>query len=54
MQNINLNKLKLKVNDNYKKDEKMTTIFEIFSYEDVINKAYLDTNLSKEESPFHY
>ena len=46
-QNINLNQLKLKVNDAYKKDEETTTKFEPSSDKDVINKAYLDTKISK-------
>ena len=36
-----LNQLKLKVNDTYKKDEKVTTNYEPSNDEDVINKAYL-------------
>ena len=48
-QNINLNKLKLKVNDAYKKDEKITTEFKPSNDRDVINKAYLDTKISKIE-----
>ena len=49
MQDLNLNQLKLKVNDSYKKDEKLTTYFEPSNDEEVINKAHLDTNLSKIE-----
>ena len=49
VQDINLNLLKLKVNDTYKKDEKITTKFEAVIDEDVINKAYLDTKFSKIE-----
>ena len=48
-QDINLNQLKLKVNDTYKKGKKITTKFEPAHDEDVINKAYLDTKLSKIE-----
>ena len=47
VQDINPNQLKLKVNDNYKKDEKLLTIFEPSIDQDVINEAYLDTNISK-------
>ena len=47
MQDLNLNQLKLKVNNTYQKNEKITTKFEAVNDEDVINKAYLDTNLSK-------
>ena len=47
MQDINLNQLKLKVNVTFEKDEKLTTIFEAFNDQDVIDKAYLDTKLSK-------
>ena len=53
-QNINLNQLKLKVNDAYKKDEETTTKFEPSSDEDVINKAYLDTKISKLEPQISY
>ena len=49
VQDINLNQLKLKVNDTYKKDEKITTKFEAVIDEDVINKTYLDTKFSKIE-----
>ena len=45
---INLNQLKLKVNDTYKNDEKITN-FEPSNDENVINKAYLDEKLSKIE-----
>ena len=49
VQDINLNQLKLKVSDSYNKDEKITTSFEPSDYSDVVNKAYLDTKLSKME-----
>ena len=42
MQDINLNQLKLKVDDTYKKDGKTTTNFEAVKAEDVINKVFLD------------
>ena len=47
VQDINLNQLKLKVNDTYKKDEKITTNFEATNGTDIMNKAYLDKVLSK-------
>ena len=47
MQDISLNPLKLKVNDTYKKDEKLTTKFEPSDDSDVIRRTYLDTKLSK-------
>ena len=39
--------MKLEIHDTYKKDEKITTNFETFDNEDVINKAYLDSKLLK-------
>ena len=47
LQDLNINNLKLEVNDSYKKDEKITTNFEPIDNEDVINKGHLDSNLSK-------
>ena len=47
LQDLNINQLKLEVQDTYKKDEKLTTNFEPNDNEDVINKAYLDSNLLK-------
>ena len=49
VQNINFNKIKLKVNDTFKKDEKLTKLFVPFKDEDVLNKAHLDKKLSKIE-----
>ena len=49
LQDLNINQLKLEVHDTYKKDEKITTIFETVNDEDVINKAYLDEKLEKIE-----
>ena len=46
-QGLNINPLKLKVHDTYKKDEKLTTNFEPTDTSDVINKAYLDEKLIK-------
>ena len=47
LQDSKINQLKLEVLDTYKKDEKLTTIFEPVDDSDVINKAYLDENLIK-------
>ena len=47
LQDLNINNLKLEVLDTYKKDEKITTIFEPNDSEDVINKGYLDSKLLK-------
>ena len=47
MQDLNFNQLKLKVNDTYEKDEKITTSFKTSHDDDVLNKAYVDTRLSK-------
>ena len=46
VQDISLNRLELKVNNTYDKDEKFTTKFEAVN-DDVINKGYLDTNLAE-------
>ena len=42
VQGKNHNQLKLKVNNTYKTDEKLTTKFGDVNDEDVINKGYLD------------
>ena len=47
LQDLNINQLKLEVNDTYKKDEKITTNFEAVDNEDVINKGHLDSKLLK-------
>ena len=47
VQDNNLNRFKLKVNDNYKKDEKITMNFEPHNNEDVVNEACLNTEISK-------
>ena len=47
LQDLNINQLKLEVHDTYKKDEKLTTIFEPIDNSDVINKGYLDSKLLK-------
>ena len=49
VQDINLNWLKLKVNDTCKTDEKLTRIFGPSRDDNVLNKAYLDKNLFKIE-----
>ena len=46
LQGMKINQIKLEVHDTYKRDEKITTKFEAVIDEDVINKAYLDGNLS--------
>ena len=47
VQDLNINQLKLKVPNAYKKDEKITTNFEAVDNEDVVNKAYLDEKFKK-------
>ena len=47
LQDLNINNLKLEVLDSYKKDEKLTTNFELIYNKDVINKGYLDEKLIK-------
>ena len=49
LQDLNINQLKLEVHDTYKKDQKLTTNFEVVDNEDVINKAYLDSKLLKKD-----
>ena len=53
-QDINLNQIKFKVNDTYGNYEKIKTNFKPFNDEDVINKAYLDTKLSKIDAQISY
>ena len=53
LQDANINQLKLKVYDTYKKDEKITN-FEPTDNTDVINKAYLDEKLSKIEDQISF
>ena len=50
LHDININQLKLKVNESYKEDVKLTTNFSPSNDEDVINKACLDEKLSKIDS----
>ena len=47
MQDINLNQLKLKLNDTQKKEEKITTRFKAVNDEDVRNKECLDKTLAE-------
>ena len=47
LQDLNINHLKLEVQDTYKKEEKITTDFEAVNDEDVKNKAFLDDKLLK-------
>ena len=49
LQDLNINQLKLEVHDSYKKDEKITTNLKPVNNEDVINKGYLDSKLSKKD-----
>ena len=42
LQDVNISQLKLEVHDTYKKNEKISTIFEPSDDSDVMNKAYLD------------
>ena len=46
MEDLNPNQLKLKVNDTFEKEEKVSTNFELRHDEHVINKAHLDKILS--------
>ena len=54
LQDLNINNLKLEVNDTYKKDEKITTNFEPIDNSDVVNKAYLDEELKKTNGHIAY
>ena len=47
LQDLKIKQLKLRVQDTYTKDEKLTTDFEPTYNSDVINKAYLDEKLKK-------
>ena len=49
MQDIIFNQFKIKVNDTFKKDEKITTNFGPSSNHNSVNKAYLEKKLSKTE-----
>ena len=54
LQALNINQLKLEVHDTYKKDEKLTTNFEVADDNDVINKTYLDEKLKKIDGHIPY
>ena len=54
LQDIEFNQLNFKVNDAHKKDEKITRKIEPSKDEDVINKSYHDTKLTKIESQISY
>ena len=53
-QDINLNQLKLKVKDSYKKAEKLTMKFESSDKKHAESKGYLDTELLKKEGHISY
>ena len=50
LQDLNINQLKLKVHDTYKKDGKITTNFEPTDDSDIIKKSYLDEKFKKRGS----
>ena len=54
LQDLNINNLKLEVNDTYKKDEKITTNFEPIDNSDIVNKGYLDEKLKKTNGHIAY
>ena len=54
LQDSNINQLKLKMYDTYRKDEKTTTNLEAVDNEDVINKVYLDEKLNKIDGHISY
>ena len=54
LQDLNINNLKLEVNDTYKNDEKITTNFKAVVDEDVINKGYFDEELKKTNGHIAY
>ena len=54
LQDLNINNLKLEVNDTYKKDEKLTTNFEPIDNSDVVNKGYFDEELKKTNGHIAY
>ena len=53
VQVININQLKLKVNYTYKNDQNLSTNFKPSTDEDVINKTYPATILSKLEGQIY-
>ena len=52
LQDLNINQLKLKLHDSFKKDDKILTKFEPVNDEDVINKGYLDEKIKKDRRSF--
>ena len=54
LQDMNISQLKLEVHDTYKKDEKLTTIFEPTDNSDVLNKACLGEKLKKIDGHISY
>ena len=54
VQQINLDQLKVKVNDTFKKHGKIATNYEPSNDEDVINKADLDKKLSNKDGHISY
>ena len=50
VQDINLNQIKLRANDNYKEDKILTANFEPSNDEDVVIKAHMVAQISKVES----
>ena len=53
-QDINLNQLNFEVSASYEEDEKITTKFEAFNPEDVINKGFSDKKFSNKEGHISY
>ena len=49
VQDINLNQVKLKANETFQQNEKVTTNFESSNDQDVVSKNYPHTKLSKVE-----
>ena len=54
LQDLNINQLKLKVHDTYKKNEKITTNFEAVDDKDVIHNVYLDEKLKRSDGHISY
>ena len=54
LQDINLNQFELKVNDSFKRDEKITTSFQKSNPEHKKNKIYLGEKLSRIEGLISY
>ena len=54
LQGLNINQLKLEVQDTYKKDEKITPNFEPVFNEDVINKSSIDERLKEIDGHISY